>query len=370
MKEITVNKKTENHQLTVTIIPSNGLMSTTFRKSIYPSSMVKVTTWGKLVKQLSSFYKVADKMNLPAIVPCSWISNYEPSTHEGKAMIKNGETAIRRVKSNMKEQFILVLDIDGDGMSFDRFKRCFSKYFDFFMHTSSSHKVKAGGDRYRVLIPLKKPVTAQFLASRKHNLTEWFNSNGRCDEVVIDDKSTFSATRLFFLAGGERAAYKQYYKQAYNNNGKLMDLEIFKEDKPKGVSTIYSSRNTYSSVKMEGCITYYESSEEIQRYLDDRAEHFFQESVFASKNKGNKQSFSLACRLFKLGLPIEVAKIYLSKLQYALKNSSFDIEHQLNSVYKGVAPQIDLKYIPKKVKTALNSSICNKVSSIQELKAV
>ncbi|MBR8841683.1 hypothetical protein [Pseudoalteromonas sp. JC3] len=328
--QVKINKNTKNLPLKMTLLKGNGLIKTAFRKSIYNED-VKSITWGGLVTQLSNFYKVASKENLPAIVPVDWKEDYQPALDDDKnPIVKNGETAIRRCKENINLQYMLILDIDGDGVSFERFKQMFKRKLEFFMHTSSSHGLDGGGDRYRVLIPLKTPVTGDFIASRKEAIKNYLESFVLGHETVIDDESTFARSRLFYLAGGAKEEHKELYKQFYSNNGNLLDITGFEEN--KGKLEYYSSKPK-EKITDDAFINFYDIPNFLSEIIENTAEQLLTKYKAASKNKGDTQSFELSRELAKLGIPQSYALIYLQRLKTGLPKSEFDPKHKVNTVY-------------------------------------
>lgn len=66
---------------------------------------------------------------------------------------------IRRLAVNVDKIYFIVLDVDGSGASISKFIGM-HKFLEFFLYTFASHKIKDGGDRYRVILPLENLISS------------------------------------------------------------------------------------------------------------------------------------------------------------------------------------------------------------------
>ncbi len=111
-----------------------------------------------------------------------------------------------KVKDNVEEVYFIVLDIDNkeneEQKSLQEFLKLAEKWeFSWFLHTTVNHQKitydkkgleKAPVDKFRVWIPLKKPVTREFL---KEDIGSFFETR-----FTFLDGSSFQAERYYMIA--------------------------------------------------------------------------------------------------------------------------------------------------------------------------
>lgn len=371
----------KDHKLTVTIINANGKVKTAFNNAIDPEMhtdrklrAIKHTTWGKLVKYLDTKFQIADKPNLDAIIPCSWVmKNYKIPVWEKSKDQKlniNGVPMIARVGDNVDKVHCIVLDVDGKAAPIHQFIGS-HRHLQFFLHTSSNHKVEKGsGDRYRVFLPLKTPVSINELAERTMNITKYFNRAGE----VIDDKSTFTKGRLFYLPGVASAEHVENYFKHYSNGFDLFDVMSFQTDviKPKGkIQTHIRDKESPPNY-----VSYYDLSDNQRGEMDGRFNKSLNKCFSESKKKGNSASYRLAFTLRMAGAPIDLATSYVDQLKSLIGSKcDFNTNHQVKSGYSDADKKaeneegfVDANFLKREKKVDDYQQFKTKVSNFSQLK--
>lgn len=199
------------------------------KKAYIKDGMCTAIRWDQLIDLLSD-YKITNDKEDNQLFNC-WRfkdSNYELGR---KYHYLNGEKqetydeipgTIRRSRANALELTALTLDVDAN-LSILEFKNLF-KHWEFFLYTSFSHS--ADKDKFRVIMPLHKPMPKTEVDCRKEDLMKIFN----CDDA------SFSISQCFYFPTARRIENTYYY----HNQGEFFDwtLTIRQEKKEFDPSTL------------------------------------------------------------------------------------------------------------------------------------
>ena len=344
-----MKNKFKDKVLTITLIKGNGKTPTAMRNDIDPNVNIRKTTWGKFVQFLDNQFEIADKSNLNAFIPCGWeTENYQ----ELEKKTSCGKPMIRRIKENIDYVHALTLDIDGAGVPISTFISA-NRHLEFYLHTSSNHKVKDGGDRYRVIFPLETAIRSNELFERRGKLADYFNRIWK----TIDDLSTFTRGRLFYLPGVSKKEHKENYFKYHNKGEKLLEILDFPKDE-KSLNGVPMWVNV-SSESVDDTLVSYDELTEFQRdFIDGRAQRYMGKYSNDSKGSGDTQSFKLAGKLNWLGVPRDKARYYMELLRINIgSKAKFNVEHKLNSVYRFKNQVlVNVEYIPREILTPVAGS--------------
>jgi hypothetical protein len=134
----------------------------------------------------------------------------------------------RRYGDNVDFYYALHFDFDAN-VTIEAIRRKLLSY-EHFGYTSYNHWKSFGVEKFRVIVPLNRPVTPEELRARKDAILEWLGDV---------DKSTFSIGRLFYMPATSKRG--KLYKRTWSNDGDLFNIETFDEKKvdhaPLGVVT-------------------------------------------------------------------------------------------------------------------------------------
>jgi len=305
----------KNHNITITILKADGHKPTTMRSIIRVKDVYQIT-WSQFVKKLSNTLQISDKMHLNAMIPCGFD-------------ISKGDT--RRVKENMTDVSCLMLDIDGSGATIGKFIGMNSSR-EFFLYTTSSHGIKSG-DRFRVILPLEEAITPDELYAKREGFFKYFNSQIK----VLDDRSTFDRSRIFFLPGVRTEKDKSNFRYIHNK-GKLFDASVVPYPREK----VSQTRRSFFE-QDDDFVNYYDLTSFQQEEIDKKALKALLEA--SSLNKGDGSSFRLACKLCWLGIPDTMAVMLLKR--FKKKGMTFDPKHKVKSAYKNGYKGVNRKYLLK-----------------------
>lgn len=178
------------------------------------------------------FKDVFDK-NTTRTAVCTWkefidayLSKHAVTENKEDQWLFNGWTFAGNNGSGKGSEYavdcsMIVLDYD-DGTTIEEVKRDLTNY-EFVLYTSHNHKIK--GERFRVVMPLLKPISIDHWNNRKKNFLKMFSGV---------DKSTVSCARAFYLP----SCPEEYADDAivYKNSGIMFDAytipRMIKEVKP------------------------------------------------------------------------------------------------------------------------------------------
>lgn len=120
----------------------------------------------------------------------------------------------RRLKENIKEIFLLVLDIDS-GVSFNQIEELL-RNFEFVVHSTYSHSAEIS--KWRVILPLSKPIEPTQLAPLFDSVNQLFK--GALDVTCGHDPS-----RMYYLPSCPKETESLYVFQ--HNEGVYLDPDTF-----------------------------------------------------------------------------------------------------------------------------------------------
>ncbi|MCZ7603129.1 MAG: DUF5906 domain-containing protein [Melioribacteraceae bacterium] len=154
-----------------------------------------------------------------------------------------------RNKYNVEEVFHIVLDIDNkdrqNPITLDAFIKIARKWkFSWFLHTTTSHQKKIitdkgeelePVDKFRVLIPLSKTVTRDFLVNEvKNHFVKHYS--------FIDDKSSFEGERYYFVSKNAETEIHSFV----GSTGGLVFFNPDNIDKVASASSINKKSKTFN----------------------------------------------------------------------------------------------------------------------------
>lgn len=114
-----------------------------------------------------------------------------------------------------KDYYMLLLDFD-DGLTINEFKLRY-KHLEYFLYTSYSHLKDGKTHKFRVLLPLAKPIPRDEMAGRKLALYDVFPEA---------DPTNFSRFRFFSIPSCP--AERKHLAYTHYNQGELFDLHPLK----------------------------------------------------------------------------------------------------------------------------------------------
>ncbi|MDK2606118.1 hypothetical protein QO230_00620 [Vibrio vulnificus] len=156
-----------------------------------------VVKWLDLVQWFSQPYICDDKNAAPMFAACNSLKFYE----------KKWQNAL--------EYYAVVLDYD-DGTTITEFKIKYSAY-EYFIYTSHSHLKDGKTQKFRVILPLAKPIPRDELAGRKKALFGIFPTT---------DVSTFARFRHFSIPSCPED--RKHLFHCHHNKGQLLDVHPLK----------------------------------------------------------------------------------------------------------------------------------------------
>lgn len=124
---------------------------------------------------------------------CSFVDNPEPpdaARFNPKLTPWPRETLVRRCKQNIREIYALMLDIDGT-MTLDQAVAQWADY-EFFIY--STHGNRADKEKFRLIVPLSQPLSAEDFDTRHDAMTETF----------AVDAASFTMSQAFYLPSYSR----------------------------------------------------------------------------------------------------------------------------------------------------------------------
>ncbi len=120
----------------------------------------------------------------------------------------------RRLRENIKEIFLLVLDIDS-GISFNQIEELL-KNFEFVAHSTYSHSVEI--PKWRVILPLSKPIES-------NKLTPLFDEVNKLFEGALDVACGHDPSRIYYLPCCPKETESLYV--FHHNEGIYLDPDVF-----------------------------------------------------------------------------------------------------------------------------------------------
>lgn len=191
--------------------------------SVYDNVVKRaLASWGELASMLVSGHPVVvgDKLALPSFSGWRYKSIDDPTVDHGtdkhgKPLKCFSETYVRRLKSNLVEMSMLVIDFDG-GLPLDEVQKRFREYENI-CYTSVRHRHE-DNDKGRVVLPFAEPMPKAEFMQRKSAIETWIG-HGVADDV------TYEEGQVFLLP----AVYEEYaeHARAWRNEGALLDWRMF-----------------------------------------------------------------------------------------------------------------------------------------------
>ena len=223
-----MNKK---QVMTFQLLDADGITKTAFNNILNNEISME---WGEFKKTFKPSEYSAKEL-LSAIIPASVLK--EPIFTVSD---KQGIEQPRRCRENIKQYYALFLDFDGE-LQIDDFIKSHVD-MEYILYTTSSSTTEV--NRFRVVIPLTKPVEFTEIERRKEQLANKFN--------LYKDMSTFSCSRLFYLPSKD--------SDIHFNTGKFFDL--------------FSVEKTIIKIRIP---TFYQQSEDSIKRARDRACMYIEE---------------------------------------------------------------------------------------------
>ncbi|WP_423379867.1 hypothetical protein [Burkholderia sp. LMG 32019] len=182
-----------------------------------------LASWGELASTLVSGHPVVvgDKLALPSFNAWRYKTIDNPTVGHGtdkygKPLDCFSETHVRRLKSNLVEMSMLVIDFDG-GLPLDEVQKRFGEY-EYACCTSARHRHE-DNDKERVVLPFAEPMPKAEFMQRKSAIETWIGHG-------VADDATYEEGQVFLLP----AVYEEYaaHASAWRNEGALLDWRTFK----------------------------------------------------------------------------------------------------------------------------------------------
>lgn len=145
------------------------------------------------------------------------------SLPEAEPVVRGNKTFVRKVKGNLLNISLLIIDYD-DELFINDFLDKYPQY-EAVIYTSHSHHNGLSYDKFRVVIPLTKTVSADDWARKEKGLLEYFEG---CDQT------SFGLNRSFFLpCVRSKEALDEYI--AYHQKGQWFDPDIIPLEEVKEI---------------------------------------------------------------------------------------------------------------------------------------
>jgi len=180
----------------------------------------------------------------------------------------------RRLRENIKEIFLLVLDIDS-GVSFNQIEELL-RNFEFVVHSTYSHSAEIS--KWRVILPLSKPIESTQLAPLFDGVNQLFK--GALDVTCGHDPS-----RMYYLPSCPKETESLYVFQ--HNEGVYLDPDTF-------IVKQTTKSPTTSIVSKKAHVTKGVSVGERNTALTKLIGKYINEGVSIEKIESNCQSWNLS----------------------------------------------------------------------------
>ncbi|KVM48923.1 hypothetical protein WJ58_26160 [Burkholderia ubonensis] len=170
-----------------------------------------------------------DKLSLPSFSAWRYKDIGDPTIDHGtdpktgKPLKRFSATHVRRLKSNLVDTSMLVIDFDG-GMAIDAVQSRFGEY-EYVCSTSLRHRFE-DKDRFRVVMPFITPMPRDAFQRLYPALKKWINDDGR----YVADEATYAMGQVFVLPAVHEDNVAK--ARAWRNEGKLLDWRVFESSAP------------------------------------------------------------------------------------------------------------------------------------------
>ncbi|ONA10948.1 hypothetical protein [Burkholderia pseudomallei] len=200
--------------------------------NIYDNKVKPVhTSWNDFADFLVAGHPVVsrDKLLLPSFSAWRYKRIDDPTIDHGtdpktgKPLKRFSATHVRRLKSNLVEMSMLVIDFDG-GMAIDSVQSRFGEY-EYTCSTSLRHRFE-DKDRFRVVFPLATPMPREEFQRLYPAIAKWINDDGR----YVADEATYVMGQVFVLPAVYEGDIAK--ARAWRNTGKLLDWRVFESSAP------------------------------------------------------------------------------------------------------------------------------------------
>lgn len=173
-------------------------MKVAFGQSVY-SSRIKTenVTLDQLFKRLKKPY-IRDKKDGPYFIFSSFTSN-------------------KRNAQTLDKTYGATIDIEKGELTLEKIQKAFSQYRHF-IYTTYSHKAPGEGERYRLVLPYKEPLTVE-----QHREYLWYIFRRLGTDNI--DLSTDTISRPMYLPACP-SKRKRYFKYLQKTTGKLFSIEF------------------------------------------------------------------------------------------------------------------------------------------------
>ncbi|WP_168792418.1 hypothetical protein [Paraburkholderia aromaticivorans] len=183
-----------------------------------------LASWDELASILISGHPVvvADKLTLPSFSAWRYKSVDDLTVDHGE---KNGKpikcfskTHVRRLKSNVVETSMLIIDFDGR-LPVEEVRKRFGEY-EYVCYTSLRHRHE-DKDKFRVVLPFADPMPKEDFQRLHRKIEKWIDG----DDRNIADDVTYVIGQVFLLPG----VFEEYaaHARAWRNEGALLDWRMF-----------------------------------------------------------------------------------------------------------------------------------------------
>lgn len=183
-----------------------------------------LASWDELAFFLVSGHPIVvdDKLMQPSFSAWRYKSIDDPTVDHGK---KNGKplkcfskTHVRRLKSNVVETSMLIIDFDGR-FPIDEVQKRFGAY-EYVCYTSLRHRHE-DKDKFRVVLPFTNPMPQAEFLRLERAIERWIDG----DDCGIADDVTYVIGQVYLLP----AVYEEYavHARAWRNEGELLDWHMF-----------------------------------------------------------------------------------------------------------------------------------------------
>ncbi|KGW92108.1 hypothetical protein [Burkholderia pseudomallei] len=217
--------------------------------SVYDNAVKPaLTSWEELSSLLVSGHPVVvgDKLSLPSFSVWRFKNIDDPTVdhgtdRNGKPLMCFSETHVRRLKSNLVEMSMLLIDFDG-GMTIEEARKRFEEYENS-GYTSLRH-LHEGKHRFRMALPFAHPMSKADFRRLHHKIKKWIDGDS-CDTA---DKATYTEGQVFLLPAVYEADVGN--ARAWRNEGVLLDWRMFESislsavESEKANATITDSRRS------------------------------------------------------------------------------------------------------------------------------
>jgi hypothetical protein len=190
-------------------------------------------SWGEIAAMLSAPHASAlsQKSNLPLFSPWVYKEATDPTVvagtdNNGKLYKLSSNTHVRRIRQNLVEMTMIVLDYDGD-RPLDQLRKLFDKW-EHVGYTTFNHGVE-GKDKVRIVLLLATSIQVQEFEQLNEVIKAWAVGLGA-------DSSTADIGRMFILPA-VREEHRSF-AHSWHNEGALLDWRMFNNmHKPENAPT-------------------------------------------------------------------------------------------------------------------------------------